>query len=100
MGCSYAILVKTCDCLAAGPLGCRLQSQGLGLRGFTKKPWTRTSLGQNLKKILLKELIGLGQEHEKYIERARELAMNFDRKKLAQNGRVVKQVLASAKPQN
>ena len=49
---------------------------------------------------MLKELIGLGQEHEKYVKRARELAMDFDRKKLAQNGRVVKvkQVLASAKP--
>jgi len=91
----YTIPVKTYDYLAAGLPVVGYGPKNSALEDFIKKNAIGAYVAQPDPGILLKELTNLVQEHEKYIERARELAINFDRKKLAQKMvDVVKEVLA------
>jgi glycosyltransferase involved in cell wall biosynthesis len=84
IGYLYAIPVKTYDYLAAGLLIAAYGPKNSALEEFVKKNAIGTYVAQPDPKILLNELTNLVAEHAKYIKRARELAINFDRKQLAQ----------------
>ena len=79
----YTIPVKVYDYLAAG-----LPIMGYGPKNSLLEEFIReNNVGAYVNnpdpKILRDELIRLVAEHEKYIERARELAIKFDRKNLS-----------------
>jgi len=84
IGYLYAIPVKTYDYLAAGLPVVGYGPKNSALEDFIRKNAIGAYVSQPDHKILLKELTSLVQKHESYIERARELAISFDRKKLAQ----------------
>ncbi|MEM4713006.1 MAG: glycosyltransferase [Candidatus Bathyarchaeia archaeon] len=84
IGYLYAIPVKTYDYLAAG-----LPIAGYGpgksaLEEFVKRNAIGTYISQPDPKVMLYELTELVKEHDRYVKKTRELAINFDRKKLAQ----------------
>ncbi|MEM1540394.1 MAG: glycosyltransferase [Candidatus Bathyarchaeia archaeon] len=95
IGYLYAIPVKTYDYLAAGLPVVGYGPENSALEDFIRKNSVGVYVSRSDPKILLSELTSLVREHASYIEKARELAINFDRKKLAQRMvDVVKSVLA------
>jgi glycosyltransferase involved in cell wall biosynthesis len=95
IGYLYAIPVKTYDYLAAGLPVVGYGPKNSALEDFIRKNAIGAYVSQPDHKILLEELASLVQKHESYVERARELAVSFDRKKLAQKMvDLVKNVLA------
>lgn len=84
IGYLYAIPVKTYDYLAAWLPVLGYGPKGSALEEFIHKNMIGTYVAQSDPEILSNALVKLVMEHDKYGERARSLAINFDRKKLAQ----------------
>lgn len=95
IGYLYAIPVKTYDYLAAGLPVAGYGPENSALENFIRKNSIGIYVSQPDPRMLLNALTNLVEEYASYIERARELAINFDRKKLAQRMvDAVKSVLA------
>lgn len=95
VGYLYAIPVKTYDYLAAGLPIIGYGPKDSALEEFIKKNAIGKYVAQPDLQLLLKELTILVTEHANYIEKARKLAANYDRKKLAKKlVEAVKEVLA------
>lgn len=84
IGYLYAIPVKTYDYLAAGLPVVGYGPKGSALEGFINKNAIGVYVAQPDLKALSNKLVELVTKHEKYMEKARLLAFQFDRKKLAQ----------------
>lgn len=84
IGYLYAVPVKTYDYLAAGLPVAGYGPENSALEYFIRKNSIGIYVPRPDPRILLSELTNLVKEHASYIERARKLAVNFDRKKLAQ----------------
>jgi len=84
IGYLYTIPVKLYDYIAAGLPVVGYGPPGSALEFFIKENKIGTYVNQPNPEILLNELTKLVREHEKYIKKARALAINFDRRKLAQ----------------
>ena len=96
IGYLYAIPVKTYDYLAAGLPVIGYGPKGSALEEFINKNAVGAYVAQPDSKALSNKLVELVTEHEKYIEKARMLAMQFDRKKLAQKMvKIVNDVLSN-----
>lgn len=80
----YTIPVKVYDYLAAGLPIAGYGPAGSFLEGFIRKNDVGIYVNQQNPKILADSLATLVKEHDKYIERARKLAEDFDRKKISQ----------------
>lgn len=80
----YTIPVKTYDYLAAGVSVAGYGPDGSALKEFIMGNGVGAYVAQPNPEILSDELVRLVVEHDEYEERARSLAINFDRKKLAQ----------------
>ncbi|MEM2375956.1 MAG: glycosyltransferase [Candidatus Bathyarchaeia archaeon] len=78
-----AIPVKTYDYLAAGLPIVAYGPKNSALEEFIKKNDVGTYIDYPDPERLCSELVRLSAEHERYIERARALAMKFDRKELS-----------------
>ncbi|MEM3766718.1 MAG: glycosyltransferase [Candidatus Bathyarchaeia archaeon] len=95
VGYLYAIPVKTYDYLAAGLPIVGYGPKNSALEEFIEKNAIGTYVAQPDPQFLLKELTRLVAEHANYIEKARKLAVAYDRKKLAKKlVEAVKEVLA------
>jgi len=95
VGYLYAIPVKTYDYLAAGLPVIGYGPKNSALEDFIRRNAIGAYVSEPDPKVLLRELTNLVQEHDKYVKRARELAMSFDRKRIAQKVvEAVKEVLA------
>ncbi|MEM3796843.1 MAG: glycosyltransferase [Candidatus Bathyarchaeia archaeon] len=84
VGYLYAIPVKTYDYLAAGLPIVGYGPKNSALEEFIKRNTIGAYVAEPNPQILSRELVKLVAEHEKYMSKARELAMNFDRRRLAQ----------------
>ncbi len=84
IGYLYAIPVKTYDYLAAGLPVVGYGPKGSALEEFINKNAIGAYVAQPDPEALSDKLVELVAEHEKYREKARSLAFQFDRKKLAQ----------------
>ncbi|MEM3783859.1 MAG: glycosyltransferase [Candidatus Bathyarchaeia archaeon] len=84
IGYLYAIPVKTYDYLAAGLPVVGYGPKGSALEEFIIKNAVGAYMAQPDPKALSNKLMELVTEHEKYMKKARLLAIQFDRKKLAQ----------------
>jgi glycosyltransferase involved in cell wall biosynthesis len=80
----YTIPVKTYDYLAAGLAVAGYGPDDSALKEFLMENGVGVYVAQPNSEILSDELVRLVEEHDKYRRRARSLAINFDRKKLAQ----------------
>ena len=80
----YTIPVKTYDYLAAGLPVVGYGPKGSALEEFISKNAIGVYVAQPDPEALSDKLVELVAEHEKYREKARSLAFQFDRKKLAQ----------------
>lgn len=95
VGYLYAIPVKTYDYLAAGLPIVGYGPKNSALEEFIEKNAIGTYVAQPDPQLLLNELTRLVAEHTNYIEKARKLAVAYDRKKLAKKlVEAVKEVLA------
>ncbi|MCS7124892.1 MAG: glycosyltransferase [Candidatus Bathyarchaeota archaeon] len=95
VGYLYAIPVKTYDYLAAGLPVAGYGPKNSALEDFIKRNEIGTYVDQPDPPILLSELAKLVEAHAKYVDKARELATKYDRKRLAQKlVETVKEVLA------
>ncbi|MBX5321187.1 MAG: glycosyltransferase [Candidatus Bathyarchaeota archaeon] len=96
IGYLYAIPVKTYDYLAAGLPVAGYGPKGSALEEFINKNAIGVYISQPDPKALSNRLVELVAKHEKYMENARSLAMQFDRKKLAQKMvKIVNDVLSN-----
>lgn len=95
VGYLYAIPVKTYDYLAAGLPIAGYGPKNSALEEFIMKNGIGTYVAQPDPRLLLNELTKLVAEHANYTEKARKLAADYDRKKLAKKlVDAVKEVLA------
>jgi len=95
VGYLYAIPVKTYDYLAAGLPVVGYGPKNSALEDFIEKNTIGAYVSLPDPQVLLSELTRLVSEHAYYVDKARKLAVEYDRKKLAQKLVItVKEVLA------